>query len=841
MLTIHRFGFWPIALLWAGIATFSVSAQTSPGSAVYLDQLIGVREGQNLGSSAAINPAQTHMVIGSPNEHTMGFLSGAAYLFEHVNGSWTEVMRLLPPTQNMQGSNGFKVAINDQWLVISRPNFAEPGNGQVFIHDLSGQLLYTLSEPSATNGFGGELAMHGNSIWVADALASSTSPGGLVWRYDFQPNTQSWLATSISNPMPQFGARFGLNIKVSPNGEQLLISADSQDLPGINNAGVVHHYQKSGNQWNLVNTLQATVPQVSGHFGYTAALGDELMAMSHGLITNQDFTDDAIVVFEENPNGQWVQTQTFVDNELDERIGHAIAVNQTQLVFTKQQGTADLHQRHGFDDWFHQETIDPNDFETGLSNGFGQGGLHFTADALAVNYVGKGLALLKQQQTVRAASGNDCAGANPVLCEWVLEDWVNGDHIQDSSVGDQFGVSVDIDGDWAVIGVFADDDQGQDAGAVYVYQKTAALFQVPQWFPKVKLVASDGDAGDQFGRSVAIHNQRIVVGAYLDDVPGEGTDAGSVYVFENLNGQWTETQKLTSGEGLAGAGDRFGFALDLDGNSMMVGAYRDDENGLDAGAVYAHQWTGTEYQFIEKIIANDGQPGDGFGYALSLSGNQALIGAYLADDITIDAGAAYVYEWFVPPIGAWIETDKLLPYGVFVNQGDVFGAAVSLEQNMAVIGAPKHEDAPFADDDRGAVFVYRQDAMGDWLPLQKIFPTEQPAGAQFGRSLDLSENGLLVGAWLQDVLTSSAQILAEAGSAHHYRWDQTGGVLAMGAWELSASLQAQFPGFQDAFGHAVALAGDQLLVGEYRADILAEDNRGRVWVFVDDLIFAHSF
>lgn len=841
MSSIHRFGHWPTALLWLSLTAFSVSAQTSPGSAVYLDQLIGVREGQNLGNSAAINPAQTHLVIGSPNEHTMGFLSGAVYLFEHINGTWTEVKRLLPPSQNIQGSYGFKVAINDQWLVVSRPNFAEPGEGQVFIHDLSGQLLYTLTEPSATNGFGYELALHGNSIWVADPLASNTSPGGLVWRYDYQPNNQTWLVTPISNPMPQFGSRFGLNIKVSPNGEQLLISADSQDLPGINNAGVVHHYEKSANQWSLINTLQAPVPQVNGHFGYTAAVGDELMAMSHGLITNQDTTDDAIVVFEENPNGQWVQTQTFVDNELDERIGHAIAVNQTQLVFTKQQGTADLHQRHGFDDWFHQETIDPNDFETGLSNGFGQSGLHFVADALAANYGGKGLALLKQQQAVRAASGNDCTGANPVLCEWVLDDWVNGDHIQDSSVGDQFGVSVDVDGDWAVIGVFADDDQGQDAGAVYVYQKTAALFQVPQWYPMVKLVASDGDVGDQFGRTVAIHNQRILVGAYLDDVPGEGTDAGSVYVFENLNGQWTETQKLTGGEGLAGAGDRFGFALDLDGNRMMVGAYRDDENGLDAGAVYAYQWTGSGYQMNQKITPTDGQPGDGFGYALSLSGNQALIGAYLADDITIDAGAAYVYEWFVPPIGSWIETEKLLPSGLFVNPGDVFGAAVSLDQNLAIVGAPKHEDAPFSEDDRGAVFVFQQDFMGDWSAVQKIFPMEQAVGAQFGRSVDHSDTGLLVGAWLQTVINSNAQTVTAAGSAHHFRWNPVGGLLASGAWEWSAAVHAQFPGFQDAFGHAVALSGDQLLVGEYRADIVGDDNRGRVWVFVDDLIFGHSF
>ena len=133
----------------------------------------------------------------------------------------------------------------------------------------------------------------------------------------------------------------------------------------------------------------------------------------------------------------------------------------------------------------------------------------------------------------------------------------------DANASDSFGISVAIDGNIAIVGAYLNDSRGTDCGAAYVYE-----FSGSQWIQKQKLVPSDGSAGDKFGRSVAIEGNTIVVGSYYDD------NKGSAYVFSRLGGVWIQRQKIVAPD--TATGDKFGCSVAIDNNTIVVGAYGDD-------------------------------------------------------------------------------------------------------------------------------------------------------------------------------------------------------------------------------------------------------------------------
>ena len=148
--------------------------------------------------------------------------------------------------------------------------------------------------------------------------------------------------------------------------------------------------------------------------------------------------------------------------------------------------------------------------------------------------------------------------------------------------GDKFGYAVAVDGDIAVIGAYQDDGNGADSGAAYVFTRVEGV-----WTQAAKLTASDGAAYDNFGISVAVDGDTVVVGAPGDD--GAGADSGSVYVFVKPTGGWatsTETAKLTASDGAAL--DYFGYSVAVDGDTVLVGAYQDDDgdDSEDSGSAY---------------------------------------------------------------------------------------------------------------------------------------------------------------------------------------------------------------------------------------------------------------
>jgi len=186
----------------------------------------------------------------------------------------------------------------------------------------------------------------------------------------------------------------------------------------------------------------------------------------------------------------------------------------------------------------------------------------------------------------------------------------------DGAADDQFGRSVAIRGTTAVVGAWFDGDNGDRSGSAYLFD-TSTGQQI------AKLLPSDGAADDLFGSSVAISGTTAVIGAYWDD--DNGYHSGSVYLFDTTTGQ--QIAKLLPNDGAAG--DEFGRFVAISGTTAVAAATRDDDNGTDSGSVYLFDTT--TGQQIAKLLPSDGGLGDAFGVSVTISGTTVVAGAPFDD------------------------------------------------------------------------------------------------------------------------------------------------------------------------------------------------------------------
>ena len=205
----------------------------------------------------------------------------------------------------------------------------------------------------------------------------------------------------------------------------------------------------------------------------------------------------------------------------------------------------------------------------------------------------------------------------------------------DGAANDHFGNQVSISGDYVVIGAYYDDDHGEMSGSAYIFHRSGTA-----WSEQAKLTASDGAANDFFGSWVSISGDYAVIGAYYDDDDGE--NSGSAYIFHRSGAAWSEQAKLTASDAVAD--DRFGCSVFISGDYAVIGAYYDDDDGENSGSAYIFHRSGTAWSEQAKITASDGASHDHFGWPVSISGDYAVIGASFDDDNGAQSGSAYIFH-----------------------------------------------------------------------------------------------------------------------------------------------------------------------------------------------------
>jgi len=268
----------------------------------------------------------------------------------------------------------------------------------------------------------------------------------------------------------------------------------------------------------------------------------------------------------------------------------------------------------------------------------------------------------------------------------------------DGAAVDLFGYSVALSGDTVLIGARFDDDDvhGDNSGSVYVFTRSGTT-----WSQQAKLTAADGGAGDEFGYSVALEGDTAVITANADDSDVNGVDSGSAYIFTRSGTDWSQQAKLTATDGAAG--DLFGVRVALAGDTALIGARLDDDdvNGVDSGSAYVFTRSGDGWSQQAKLTAADGAAGDWFGYSVALADDTALIGAGNHDGVNgVDSGSAYV---FTRSGTTWSQKTKLT--AADGKAGDQFGGKVAISGDAAVVGA-RLVDNVIKGVDSGAVYVF---------------------------------------------------------------------------------------------------------------------------------------
>ncbi len=378
----------------------------------------------------------------------------------------------------------------------------------------------------------------------------------------------------------------------------------------------------------------------------------------------------------------------------------------------------------------------------------------------------------------------------------------------DGAPGDQFGRSVALTADTAVIGACGDDDKGVNSGAAYVYTRGAAGI----WTLQAKLTATDDAPGDRFGFSVALAGDTAVIGAFGDD--DKGVNSGAAYVYtRDAPGIWTLQAKLTATD--SAPDDRFGFSVALDGDTALIGTERDSDKEVESGAAYVYTRDASGAWIPQaKLTASDDAPGDFFGESVALDGDTALIGARGDDGKGSFSGAAYIYTRSaagVWSIQAKLTADDGAPF-------DLFGDSVALDGNTAVIGTPLDGDK---GSGFGAAYVYTRSAADVWTLQAKLTAADDASGDRFGWSVALDGDTAVIGAHTDNGKGSGS------GAAYIYTRN------AAGDWQETDKLLASDGSVDDvlSFGtRGVSLSGHTAIAGAPFRDEKGS-NSGAAYVF----------
>src|SRR5262245_10087244 len=300
----------------------------------------------------------------------------------------------------------------------------------------------------------------------------------------------------------------------------------------------------------------------------------------------------------------------------------------------------------------------------------------------------------------------------------------------------------------------------------------------PTFTLQQKLIASDAAASDFFGHSLAISGDTVVVSAVLDD-GAAGVNQGSAYVSVRSGGVWTQQQKLIASDAAAGAA--FGTSAAISGDTVVVGASKDDgAAGGDQGSAYVFVRSGGVWTQQQKLIASDAAASAGFGAVVSISGETVLVGDSFATRRASDLqGSAYV---FVRSGGIWTQQQKLIASDAAT--ADTFGSSVAISGETVVVGASNGHVA--AGGNPGSAYVFVRSG-GVWTQQQKLLASDAAAGDQFGQSVAISGETVVVGARAGDVAPGG-----NPGSA--YVFVRNGGV-----WTQQQELLAQDAEFNDQF------------------------------------------
>ena len=705
---------------------------TSTGSWSYYSNVItgSTTSGVEFGSSVSIAQESGDTIcIGAPGSVTGG-TSVFVYEYDSINYVWSQTFSntsvdvdvLVPydATQNITMNNNLSRYGHSVSMSLNGEHFAVGAPGSQEITDIDQTTAQTQGTITTTT-----------TTTTPTSFSSPQSGRDIV-------ESQSWYSW------------FGFSISISGDGNRIVSGAPYSTSAGNigGQKGLVEVYDWNGSAWSIKgSTIFGTT---NDQYGFSVALSrDGTMWIAGGrYITDPSrsgYRTGGARVYEWNGfTNDWVQVgQTLYGENIDDRFGENVAISAdgTRIAigapYNSSSGT-----RAG-----HVQIYKP------VNSNWTQRAKLTANDAFAFDLFGGGVSIDGYTMVIGARLDDDDgnnSGSAYVFTRGSTFNWTQIAKLtaSDGAADDYFGRSVSIDGDTIVIGSPNEDVYGSNSGAAYVYTRNTAGSLTSGWTQRAKLTASDGAAGDYFGHSVSIDGDTIVIGAWYDT--DQGSHSGSAYVFTrntagSLTSGWTQRAKLTASDGAAG--DYFGHSVSIDGDTIVIGAWYDTDQGSHSGSAYVFTrntagsltsgWTQRA-----KLTASNGAAGDHFGISVTIDGDTIAIGAW---GRTSYQGSAYIFTRNTAGslTSGWTQRAQLTASDGAAS--DMFGGNLSIDGDTVVVGA-------HGDDDNGSMsgsaYVFTRDTPGSltsgWTQLIKLTASDGAADDQFGNNPFIHGAGVAV-------------------------------------------------------------------------------------------------
>jgi hypothetical protein len=770
----------------------------------------GTSAGNQFGWSVAISSDGNTAIIGAPNKQgNIGTFQGATYVFIRSGSTWSQQALLVASDGAANDYFGKSVAISgDGNTLIAGCYYKNSQQGAAYIFTRSGTTWSQQAKLLAidiTNGdwFGWSVAIsnNGNTVIIGSKNKNSGQGQNQGATYIFTRFGTTWTqqVKLLASDTSSLG-NFGYSVAINNDGTAVIIGSNTTDINGTADVGAAYIFKYDGSSWIQYSKLISDIRVANDQLGTSVAISGDGATAIAGMPYSDFLGTDAGVALVFTPYVEYtglypkIQDSKLVaaDGVSGDYFGISVAISSdgnTAIIGAyndDDKGSAYIYIRSGTT-WSQQAKLVP-------------------ADGAISDYFGRSVAISSDGNTaIIGAHGDDDKGTNSGSAYIYIRagtTWSQQAKLvaADGATGDYFGISVAIsgDGNTAIIGAYADDD---DKGSAYIYIRSGTT-----WSQQAKLVAADGAGSDSFGRSVAISSDgnTAIIGAYLDD------DKGSAYIYIRSGTTWSQQAKLVAADGATS--DQFGIsvAISSDGNTAIIGARSDD----DKGSAYIYIRSGTTWSQQAKLVPVDGAASDWFGWSVAISsdGNTAIIGAYNDDGAK---GSAYIY---IRSGTTWSQQAKLVPADGAANDCFGWSVAISGDGNTAIIGAHNDDDK---GSDSGSVYLFKAlDA--PCIEQAKLTASDGATSDFFGWSVAISGDGntAIIGASADDDKgdnSGSAYVFTRAGTT----------------WSQQAKLVPADGAAYDYFGISVAISsdGNTAIIGAYIDDDKGADS-GSAYIYI---------
>lgn len=848
--------------------------------------------------AAAIAASGNTVVVGAPSEDADGTAftgSGAVYVYEFDPQTfvWTE-HSILRPTELSAGDDfGAAVDIDGNTLVVGSPNEDSNAVGingnQANNSSAARGAVFVYTRIDVSEG--------GTGAWSLQAYVKADSVGG---------GDQFGSAVAIHQDTLIVGAIREDSNATGVNGN----GADNS----ITNAGAAYIFVRNGSTWSQQAYLKAHQVSSEDLFGSVVAIHGNIAAVGAAQEDGSSRTIDgavdevatnagAVYVYVRDPiNNTWSFQSYLKPNNLDadDRFGSSISIDSDEIstsiivgavredsISTVIDGDATNNTRSNagavyvFDQpigstlWTQSNYLKAS--KAGPGDLYGSAVIYRNHTLLVGTPIDDMLGYGVNPSKLTAFAEGSGSGAVYVYTRdanthaWAEHSYIKASNAQ---TGDQFGKSIAITETAFVVGAPLEDSNAQgtmlgygeqsderatSTGALYAFHAipSTPVINTDALAQTAYLKASNTDNTDQFGTVSAADGDTLVVGVPLEDsntkgintIPNENagsSGAAYVYVRNAVTGAWTQQAYIKSSN--TDFDDRFGTSIAISGDTMVVGAPREDSSSVGVNGVQNNDGftnAGAAYVFVRNpatgvwiqqayLKASNPSVNDQFGTSVAVDGDTIVVGAPLEDTIEGDAGAAYVFVRN-PATGVWSQQALLVSNKIKNN--DFFGTAVAVSGNWVAIGSP-NDDSPARGVNHipeaglldiinaGAVYMFERDQTGVWTEKAFVKSHDRNQSHVFGTNIAMRGDRLAVGVPTVSVSGTGVNQLfgntvTESGSAyvferntHTNRWSQT------------AVIKPELFEVADLFGQSISLGDGFLVVGATGEDSIATGING---------------